>query len=249
MYGGQINMRFVNNQSILLLSLLILIKPIAHADLTISPVQLYITGERDQRSTTATLNTKGEKADRTYEISVFRWSQDEAGNEILTPDTDLVVNPKALILKPDGNKVIRFGFRQSIASMNLKQEGSWRVKFNEMPSPLQKTGMSIALNFSVPVFVGGGFKPDMSFYLKKDTKNKTILHIKNSGSAHFQVTKFSIQDTAGKVLKEFETMKYILPNREAAMPLDGVDITGKKLKFVMQTDSQKGSQIYDIAGL
>ena len=240
-------MRTINNKASLFFALLTFIQPIAHADLTISPVQLYISGEREQRSTTATLNTKGEKSDRTYEVSVFRWSQDEQGNDVLTPDTDLVVNPKALILKPEGNKVIRFGFRQSIAAMNLKQEGTWRVKFNEIPSPLQKTGMSIALNFSVPVFVGSGFQPEMSFYLAHDAKQNTVLKAKNSGTAHFQMTKFSIQDASGKVLKDVDTMKYVLPKREVSIPLEGWNASAKKLKFVMQSDAKKSAVVYDIA--
>ena len=52
-------MRTVKNTSGLLFALLTLIQPEAHADLTISPVQLYISGDRQQLSTTATLNTKG----------------------------------------------------------------------------------------------------------------------------------------------------------------------------------------------
>lgn len=240
-------MRTVKNTSGLLFALLTLIQPEAHADLTISPVQLYISGDRQQRSTTATLNTKGEKTDRTYEISVFRWTQDEQGNDVLTPDTDLVVNPKALILLPESNKVIRFGFRQSIAAMNLKQEGTWRVKFSEIPSPLQKTGMSIALNFSVPVFVGNGFQPDMSFHFVKDEKNNTVLMAKNSGKAHFQITKFSIQDASGKVLKDIDTMKYILPDRQVSIPMDGFNTTSiKGLKFVMASNASKTSVVYDI---
>jgi fimbrial chaperone protein len=242
-------MRILNKKMIVSFGLLLFIKPMAHADLTFSPVQLYISGERDQRSTTATLNTKGEKSDRTYEVSVFRWSQDDAGNEVLTPDHELVVNPKALVLKPDGNRVIRFGFRKSIESMNLTQEATWRVKFTEIPSALQKTGMSIALNFSVPVFVGSGFQPDVAFYIKNDANKNNVLHIKNSGTAHFQLTKFNIQDEAGKVLKEVETMKYVLPKREVTIPLDGLDISSKKLKLVIQDAAKKDSPIYDIMGL
>ncbi|MGE8557772.1 MULTISPECIES: fimbrial biogenesis chaperone [unclassified Acinetobacter] len=241
-------MKTVKNKNGFLFALLTLIAPVAHADLTISPVQLYISGVQQQRSTTANLNTKGEKTDRTYEVSVFRWSQDEQGNDILTPDTELVVNPKALILKPDSNKVIRFGFRQSIEAMNLKQEATWRVKFIEIPSALQKTGMSIALNFSVPVFVGNGFQPDMSFHFVKDSKNNTVLVAKNNGKAHFQMTKFSLQDVSGKVLKDVDMMKYVLPDRQISIPLDGFHPASlKQLKFVMASANSKKSVIYDIS--
>ena len=241
-------MRTVKNKNGLLFVLLTFIQPVAHADLTISPVQLYISGEREQRSTTANLNTKNEKTDRAYEISVFHWSQDEQGNDVLTADHELVVNPKALILKPDSNKVIRFGFRQPIDAMNLKQEGTWRVKFSEIPSPLQKTGMSIALNFSIPVFVGNGFKSDMAFYLAKDAENKPVLIAKNNGTAHFQMTKFSIQDATNKTLKHVDMMKYVLSGRQVSIPLNGFNTsTIKGLKFVMVSDTSKKSVIYDIA--
>ena len=227
---------------------LFFVQSMAHADLTISPVQLYITGERQQRSTTANLTTMGEKSDRTYELSVFRWTQDEEGNEVLTPDTDLVVNPKALILKPDSKKVIRFGFRQPIDAMNLKQEGTWRVKFTEIPSPLQKTGMNIALNFSVPVFVGSGFKSDLTFRFGKDQNNNTTLIAKNNGTAHFQITKFSLQDATGKKLTEVDMMKYILPNHQVTIPLKGYTHTsGQAVKFVMEKETEKDPVIFAIA--
>ena len=240
-------MRILKYQKLWLCSLFFM-QPIAHADLTISPVQLYITGERQQRSTTANLTTMGEKSDRTYELSVFRWMQDEQGNDILTPDTDLVVNPKALILKPDSKKVIRFGFRQPIESMNLKQEETWRVKFTEIPSPLQKTGMNIALNFSVPVFVGSGFKSDVAFRFAKDPQNNTILMAKNSGTAHFQITKFSLQDATGKKLTEVDMMKYILPNHQVSIPLNGyTHRSGQVIKFVMEKEAEKDPVIFNIA--
>ena len=197
---------------------LFFVQSMAHADLTISPVQLYITGERQQRSTTANLTTMGEKSDRTYELSVFRWTQDEEGNEVLTPDTD------------------------------LKQEGTWRVKFTEIPSPLQKTGMNIALNFSVPVFVGSGFKSDLTFRFGKDQHNNTTLIAKNNGTAHFQITKFSLQDATGKKLTEVDMMKYILPNHQVTIPLKGYTHTsGQAVKFVMEKETEKDPVIFAIA--
>lgn len=238
----------ISKYKIIGLCSLLFLQPYAHADLTISPVQLYITGDRGERSTTSTLNTLGEKSDRTYELSVYRWTQDEQGNDILTPDTELVVNPKALIIKPDSKKVIRFGFRQALNTMNLKQEETWRVKFNEIPSPLQKTGMNIALNFSVPIFVGSGFKSDVTFRFAKDAENHTTLIAKNSGTAHFQITKFSLQDATGKKLTEVDMMKYILPNHQVTIPLKGyTHASGQAVKFVMEKETQKNPVVFDIA--
>jgi len=122
------------------------------------------------------------------------------------------------------------------------------VKFIEIPSALQKTGMSIALNFSVPIFVGNGFQPDMSFHFVKDSKNNTILVAKNSGKAHFQMIKFSLQDASGKVLKDVDMMKYVLPDRQISIPLEGFHPASlKQLKFVMTSANSKKSVIYDIS--
>ena len=176
------------------------------ADITISPVQLYITGERGKSSTTAVINSIGETSERTYEIEVLKWEQDQNGEDVLTPDHTLIVNPENFVLKPDASRTVRFGFKQNIESMQLKKQESWRVRFVEIPSVLNQTGVNIALNFSLPVFVGNGFKPDMVFNLTKNNKNESILVARNNGTAHFQLTNFSIQDKSKNVVKDVNVL-------------------------------------------
>ena len=79
-------------------------------------------------------------------------------------------------------------------------------------------------------------------------ENKPVLIAKNNGTAHFQMTKFSIQDATNKTLKHVDMMKYVLSGRQVSIPLNGFNTsTVKGLKFVMVSDTSKKSVIYDIA--
>lgn len=233
-------------QVVLALSLCSFYAPV-WADITISPVQLYITGERGQSSTTAVINSMGETSERTYEIEVLKWEQDQNGEDVLTPDHTLIVNPENFVLKPDASRTVRFGFKQNIESMQLKKQESWRVRFVEIPSVLNQTGVNIALNFSLPVFVGNGFKPDMVFNLTKNNKNESILVARNNGTAHFQLTNFSIQDKSKKVVKDVNVLKYILPQRETKINLGKFNPQKiKELNINIAPISDRPSMSFDV---
>ena len=226
----------LNKLSCLAIALTGLISSTVHADLSIFPIKLFITGENGQRSTTMNIVTSKNEVPKSYEVNVFRWTQDEQGKEILTPDTELTVNPLSFVTEPDSKRTVRMGFKQPIAAMQLQEEAAWRIIFNPLPDAEATKGLKYAYSFNVPVFAGRDFKPDMSFQLATDSKNQSVIIAKNSGTAHFQITGFTLQDTTGKELFSAKELKYVLAHKQATFHLNIPTIKSQSgLKLTVQT--------------
>ncbi len=68
-----------------------------YAGISISPVQLYLTDKSKQRSSTFTLESKGDvKSPRIFEAQAVKWTQGENGEDIYSPVSNIIINPKKL---------------------------------------------------------------------------------------------------------------------------------------------------------
>lgn len=218
-----------------------------HADLSIFPIKLFITGDNGQRTTTMNVVSSKDEPPQSYEVNVFRWTQDDQGHERLTPDTELMVNPLSFILEPNSKRIIRMGFKQPLASMQLQEEAAWRIIFSPLPDAKEATGLKYTYSFNVPLFAGKNFKPDMSFQLAKNNKNQPVLLAKNSGTAHFQITGFKLQDTAGKDIFNSKELKYVLPHKQVSFDLNTLPAKPyTNLKLIVQTAGAETLQ-FDVA--
>ena len=74
----------LNKLSCLLVACIGAVSAPAHADLSIFPIKLFITGDNGQRTTTMNVISSNEEPLQSYEINVFRWTQDNQGHEVLT---------------------------------------------------------------------------------------------------------------------------------------------------------------------
>lgn len=214
--------------------------PTTHADVSIYPVKMHIQGENGERTATLNMVASADQKAKNYEVKVFRWTQDAQGQEVLTPDRSLVVNPLSFVLEPGSKRLIRMGFNQAVADMGLKEEAAWRILINPLPDHEKFTGIQYAYAFSIPVFVGMKFKPNMSFQISKDQENKATVIAKNQGKAHFQLTGLTLQNQAGQTLKNLEQMKYILANQQAIFNLNLPAFTSTQgLKLLVHTADSK----------
>lgn len=208
----------------------------AHAELSIYPIKHFITGDNGQRSSTMNIISSNEELAKSYEVNVFRWSQDEQGQDVLTPDSSLAVNPLSFVIEPNTKRIIRMGFKQPIASMQLQKEEAWRIIFSPLPDAETAKGLKYAYSFNVPLFAGKDFKPEMAFQLAKDNKNHPVLIAKNSGTAHFQITGFTLQDAAERELFSSKELKYILAHKQATFNLNIPAVKSQTgLKLIVQT--------------
>lgn len=237
----------LNKLSCLLVACIGAVSAPAHADLSIFPIKLFITGDNGQRTTTMNVISSNEEPLQSYEINVFRWTQDDQGHEVLTPDAELMVNPLSFMLEPNSKRIIRMGFKQPIASMQLQEEAAWRIIFTPLPDAQKAKGLKYAYSFNVPLFAGKDFKPAMSFQLAKNNKNQPVLLAKNSGTAHFQITGFKLQDTAGKDIFNSKELKYVLPHKQVSFDLNTLAVKPDAgLKLTVQTADSETLQ-FDVA--
>ena len=237
----------LNKLSCLLIASIGAVSVPAHADLSIFPIKLFITGDNGQRTTTMNVISSNEEPLQSYEINVFRWTQDDQGHEVLTPDTELMVNPLSFMLEPNSKRIIRMGFKQPIASMQLQEEAAWRIIFTPLPDAKKAKGLKYAYSFNVPLFAGKDFKPEMSFQLAKNNKNQPVLLAKNSGTAHFQITGLKLQDTAGKDIFNSKELKYVLPRKQVSFDLNTLAVKPDAgLKLTVQTAGSETLQ-FDVA--
>lgn len=237
----------LNKLSCLLVACIGAVSAPAHADLSIFPIKLFITGDNGQRTTTMNVISSNEEPLQSYEINVFRWTQDDQGHEVLTPDAELMVNPLSFMLEPNSKRIIRMGFKQPIASMQLQEEAAWRIIFTPLPDAKKAKGLKYAYSFNVPLFAGKDFKPAMSFQLAKNNKNQPVLLAKNSGTAHFQITGFKLQDTAGKDIFNSKELKYVLPHKQVSFDLNTLAVKPDAgLKLTVQTAGSETLQ-FDVA--
>ena len=78
------------NLLVFMTSLLCTIK--AFAGVSVSPVQMFIVNPNKQRSTTLTLESVDETEKRVFEVKVFKWTQNEQGENVLEPDNNIIIN-------------------------------------------------------------------------------------------------------------------------------------------------------------
>ena len=90
--------------------LLLLCSATLSAGIKFSPIQLYIENSKKQRSTTVNIESTGLKYSKIYEISAFKWQQNERGDDVLVEDKTLLFNPRTFELKPESKQIVRIGF-------------------------------------------------------------------------------------------------------------------------------------------
>jgi len=198
-----------------------------YAGISISPVQLYLTDKSKQRSSTFTLESKGDdESPRIFEAQAVKWTQGENGEDIYSPVSNIIINPKNFILKPNSKQMVRVGFTQSVESMNLSQEETWN----------DESKIALLLSLNVPFFVGKQEPAYLKFIAKKQN-GRTIINVENLAKSHIQIQKLFVMDKNKKVVAESADMKYLLALGKNHYDLGSAPILGaNNYKVVVETD-------------
>lgn len=209
-----------------------------YAGISISPVQLYLTDKSKQRSSTFTLESKGDdESPRIFEAQAVKWTQGENGEDIYSPVSNIIINPKNFILKPNSKQMVRVGFTQSVESMNLSQEETWRIIFTELPQVTNdESKIALLLSLNVPFFVGKQEPAYLKFIAKKQN-GRTIINVENLAKSHIQIQKLYVMDKNKKVVAESADMKYLLALGKNHYDLGSAPIlAANNYKVVVETD-------------
>lgn len=219
---------------------------IAWAGLSIEPIKLYID-KKQQRSTTVTLTSSEAPDSKIFEASAVKWTQSDKGEELLEPVSDIIINPKNFILKPNSSQVVRIGFRVQ-PNIDAK-EGTWRIVFNEV-KPVNQPADSVAFlwNVSVPLFVGKQSALDLDIK-PVISSGKTFLVIKNNANSHVQISKITIIDQNKKEVATSSQMKYLLAKKNYQFDFGNLNIKDwSKYKLLIVTDKQEKPLEFKVQG-
>ncbi len=187
------------------------------ASLTVSPLRLYLSPQ----SARGVINVhNAESAPVLVQVEAFLWSQEDGGNR-LTDTRDLIVVPPVFTLPPDGDQVIRVGFRRP---PDTARELSYRIILSPVPDETEAQGVAFVVRMSLPLFLTpprAEAKPVWSVEQAEAGSLRVKLH--NAGSAHVQVTRLAVlpPSEGDEPLAELSTVGYVLPGAtlEWTLPL------------------------------
>jgi fimbrial chaperone protein len=179
------------------------------ATLSVSPVRVFLSPQESR----GIINLRNpESSPILVQAQGFLWSQED-GNDTLGPTEDLIVVPPVMTLAPNGEQIIRIGFRDPPAA---HQELSYRVLISEVPDRSAPTqGVSLLVQLSLPIFFtppGAAAEPE---WAAVDIGSGQELRVtcENSGSAHIRVTGLAIYPVSedSEPMAETTTVSYVLP--------------------------------------
>lgn len=154
-----------------------------------TPTLLEIDASKNLVSETTLIN--GTTAPARFEVTAALWHIVD-GKEVLDETRDLIVNPATFTVKPGGSQLIRIGVRKKPGGSEL----TYRLLVKQVPvegvalptvragsvGKEATAGMSIALTFSLPVYVTPpGAQPRLAFSASATGKDITLV-LQNSGT-------------------------------------------------------------------
>jgi fimbrial chaperone protein len=207
----------------------------AETGLQVSPLRV----EFDKAGATSVVMPKNRKSKPALiQVEVFKWTQQD-GKDIHEPTQDVLASPPVFTIPPDGEQLIRLGFRKA---PDPTRQLSYRLSVREIPdlaNPDQAAGtVRVMIGFSLPIFVKPTAKQVTRLTWSATRNGQSIrIGVHNQGNRHIQIRRFQIMDATGLVVAEMKQMGYVLPSQDAnwILPLDNQP-TGDGLKLIADTD-------------
>lgn len=216
--------RSTKSQAVLGLAFLILTGLAQAGSFGVSPIRVTLTPQQP----TGMLTVRNESNEETVvQVQANAWSQQD-GVDVLEESADLIAVPPLFTLPPGGSQVVRVGLRRPPA---VEGELTYRLLLREVPPPPADdfTGLQVALNLSLPVFVlpAGGAQPELHGGLVNDADGAISLQLLNAGNAHVQLQQFELTKPDGSVLNSSALSVYLLPGQSRSWDLEAEALPGR----------------------
>lgn len=184
---------------------------------SVSPTRLTLSVQQSSGMLTVR-NTSDEET--VVQLQANAWSQQQEGSDVLKVTSDLIAVPPLFTLQPGASQVVRVGLRRAPAA---EGELTYRLLLKEVPPPVEEgfTGLKVALNLSLPVFVlpPQGAAPELFWQMEYTPDGSPMLHLSNQGNAHTQVRKVDLTGPDGAVIEGQNLPVYLLPGKGRSWPL------------------------------
>lgn len=178
---------------------------------SVDPVKVELTPSRPA----ATLRvTNTQDSDITIQVDTHAWSQ-RAGEDVLTPASELLAMPPTFTLGPGEQQIVRVGLRRPVVP---DRELAYRLSFREVPIPRERgAGLQMALHLNLPVFVQPPEAPEPRPVWRAERLDDGRLRVtvSNNGSGHYKFSEWVLrrgEDQA--VMAREKKLVYVLPGTE-----------------------------------
>jgi fimbrial chaperone protein len=191
------------------LAVLLLAPPPATASVfTVTPTEVNLS--TSQTSALVTLRNNS-KTPLRFEITVVSWSEDERGQMILQPSSDVTFFPKLVELAAGASRNIRIGINAGTAR---DVERSFRLFVEELPDQSSPAANAVAIRtkLGIPVFVRPA-KPVRTAVIDgvSVVGGKVQTRVKNTGNLHINVERLAVKGTGAAPFSKEGPGWYVLP--------------------------------------
>lgn len=203
------------------------------AEISVRPLGLTLTAEQPVRTFTVA-NPGADPV--TVQIEALAWSQPE-DTDALTSTRELLITPPIVEIPPSESQLVRVGLRRE---PEPDRELAYRVRFSEVPPPPEPgfTGLVVALQISVPVFVSppGATAPEAHWNARMNDNGGLELTVANRGNAHLKVTEVAVSG-GGEQIGGGKKLVYVLPgsSQSFTVPVERVVSSGTSLQVEART--------------
>jgi fimbrial chaperone protein len=183
--------------------------PAGAGQFSVSPVRIYMT-PRDRATAITVVNESAEEL--VMQADIFTWAQKPGGEDELTPSDDLFLAPPILKLPPNGRQVVRLAL---VKPIHTSSQVTYRMILREVVEakpPEKGVDVSIALAFSLPVFITpAGAKNEVGCSASRSAPDAISVDCENKGNAYANPRGFELEGAAGEKLATRDSGGYILP--------------------------------------
>jgi fimbrial chaperone protein len=188
---------------------------------SVSPVRIFLV-PRDRATAVSVKNESNEEL--RMEADLYKWTQNDKGEEVLTLTEDLVMSPPVVKLGPKSKQVVRLAL---LKPRPAGEQLTYRIIVRELVeakiSTQEKPEVPIAIAFSMPIFITpNGLKPKVGCTISRPN---ALVTCENSGKAYTHVREFELKNAAGEKIAALEQGGYLLAGSKRSFDLKPVAAT------------------------
>ena len=156
--------------------------PVAAADFTVNPIQIFLS-TRNPSAILTVQNTSTEPL--RFQLNAFAWAQDEAGQMVLTPTTEIIFFPRLLSLVPGEQRIVRVG--ASVPQGPV--ERTYRIFVEELPPAFTQSApagqVRVLARMGIPIFIEPRTgRVELRLTRPTLAPGQVVFELRNTGTKH-----------------------------------------------------------------
>lgn len=198
---------------------------------TVSPVLVSL--DAGQRSTAITL-TNGSGQPQRIQAEIMRWSKSASGEDVLEPESKILLNPPLFDLAPGASQIVRLGFRSN-AMPPTDRESTWRVFFQEVPredADGNTQQLQMVLRVGVPVFAAPKSSTRSLKWSAQRQADKLVVRLDNQGNVHARVSNLRVSQPPSGAEQKAEGFVYVFAGHTQKWTLPAAQLAGSAPLFL-----------------